>query len=96
MNKSVVISGPGADQLSLNGNAASRVFHIASGKTVTIAGLTITNGHVSNFGGGGIYNDHGSLTVSNCTVNGNSANGGGGGGILSDGTMPAAPAASRR
>src|SRR5438093_327501 len=28
VNKSITISGPGADQLSVNGNAASRVFHI--------------------------------------------------------------------
>ena len=88
VNKSVTVSGPGADQLSVNGNAASRVFHIASGKTVTIAGLTITNGHVSNFSGGGIYNDHAILTVSNCTVNGNSATNGDGGGIYNDGTGP--------
>ena len=36
--------------------------------------------------GGGIYNDHGTLTVSNCTVNGNSATLGDGGGIYNDGT----------
>ena len=50
VNRSVTISGPGADQLSVNGNPTIRVFHIATGKTVTIAGLTITNG--SGHGGG--------------------------------------------
>ena len=88
VNKSVTISGPGADQLSVNGNAASRVFHISSGKTVTISGLTITNGLDVTSGGGGIYNDHTTLTVSNCTVSNNSAtNYGGGGGIYNDGTL---------
>ena len=59
VDNSVTISGPGADQLSVNGNAASRVFYIASGKTVTISGLTITNGNATGGNGGGIYNDHG-------------------------------------
>ena len=87
VNKNFIISGPGADQLSVNGNAASRVFHIASGKTVTISGLTITNGsatgnHPDDFGGG-IYSDHATLTVSDCTISGNSATSGAG--IFSDG-----------
>ena len=30
VDKSVTISGPGADQLSVNGNGNSRVFHISS------------------------------------------------------------------
>src|SRR5437773_7884855 len=43
INKNLTITGPGADQLAINGNAASSVFHIKSG--VTISGLTITNGN---------------------------------------------------
>jgi Flp pilus assembly protein TadG len=39
VNKSVIISGPGAGQLSMDANATSRVFHISSGKIVTISGL---------------------------------------------------------
>ena len=60
----------------MDGNHASRVFYIASSKTVSIAGLTITNGYAPNSesdGGGGIRNDHSTLTVSNCTVSGNFA-----------------------
>jgi hypothetical protein len=77
---SVTISGPGANTLAVDGNTASRVFFIASGQTVTISGLTITNGSVSGVnGGGGIYNDQdATLTVNNCTVSGNSAVRGGG------------------
>src|SRR5437764_2047767 len=43
--KSITIAGPGAENLAINGNAKSTVFHIAPGQTVTISGLTITNGH---------------------------------------------------
>ena len=77
VNDSITISGPDADLLAVNGNAASRVFHISSGKTVTISGLTITNGSASggtypNNSGGGIFNDHAALTVNNCALSGNS------------------------
>lgn len=79
VNKSVMISGPGANVVAVNGNAASRGFHIASGKTVSISGLTITNGFAGF--GGGILNDHATLTVSNCTLSANSTGIGFGGGI---------------
>jgi hypothetical protein len=83
VNKSVTISGPGAGSLTVDGNANSRVFHIGSDKTVSIFGLTITDGNASgNYPddrGAGIYNDHATLTLSNCTISGNSAAGIGGG-----------------
>ena len=81
---SITISGPGAENLAVNGNAKSTVFHIAPGETVTISGLTITNGHASD-SGGGIYNDHAVLMLSNCVITGNSAAGNIGGGIHNDG-----------
>ena len=88
MNNSVTISGLGAANLAVNGNAASRVFYISSSKTVTISGLTITNGFAQS--GGGIYNDHSSLTVSNCTITSNFAGNdmfsSDGGGIYNDGS----------
>ena len=61
------------------------MFDIASGKDVTISGLTITNGSAPSDFGGGIYNDHAKLTVSSCTISGNSADQGTGGGIYNDG-----------
>ena len=76
--KDITISGPGAGNLAINGNANSRVFHIGSGQTVTISGLTITNG-----AGGGIYNDHAALTLNDCTITGNSSSFGA---IHNDGT----------
>src|SRR5438270_1120640 len=84
VTRSITISGPGAENLAVNGNAKSRVFHIVSGQTVTISGLTITNGHVSD-SGGGIYNDHAVLTLNDCTISDNSATGNIGGGIHNDG-----------
>ena len=84
VNKSVTISGPGANALAVDANHASRVFHIASGRDVTISRLTITNGLPPDYLGGGIYNDHATLTVSNCTISDNSTVNGIGGGIFND------------
>jgi hypothetical protein len=66
VNKSLTISGPGKDQLSIDGNQASLVFGIFPDKTATISGLRIRNGQT------GIWNEHGTLTVSNCAVSANS------------------------
>src|SRR5580765_1341847 len=82
VSRSITISGPGATNLGVNANAKSRVFHIAPGKTVAISALTITNGYANNqpvLDGGGIYNDHATLTVDNCTISNNSAFRDGGG-----------------
>ncbi len=83
MDKSITISGPGAENLAVNGNAKSRVFHIASGETVTISGLTIINGYTAGFGGG-IHNDHAALTLNDCTITGNTSLSYLGGGIYND------------
>jgi hypothetical protein len=66
---SVTISGPGADQLSIDGNRTGCVFGVARYNTVTISGLTVTNGDC------GIYSDHAALTVSDCVVTANSYSG---------------------
>jgi hypothetical protein len=84
------VSGPGADQLAVNGNGASRVFFVDTGATVQIAGLTVTGGFATD--GAGIRNA-GQLTLTNVVVNGNVAqgapNGGNafGGGIFNHGTL---------
>ena len=69
VDKDVTINGSGANHLAVNGNGQSRVFYVNLGDTVTISGLTITNGS------SGIYNDGGTLTLSDCTVSGNSGAG---------------------
>lgn len=74
VDKDLTISGPGANNLAVDGNAQSRVFYINPGKTVTISDLTITNGS-----GGGIVNSglggNATLAITNCTVSGNSGGG---------------------
>lgn len=45
------ISGPGATNLAVSGNASSRVFNIQSGVTAIISGLTITNGRTAGTNG---------------------------------------------
>ena len=66
VNKNVTISGPGNDQLSIDGNQALLVFGIFPDKTAEISGLTIRNAQA------GIWNEQGMLTLSNCAVSGNS------------------------
>jgi hypothetical protein len=66
--KNVTISGPGADQLSIDGSQGDFVFVVDPEKTAVIAGLTIRNGQL------GIGNV-GALTVSNCAITGNSFGG---------------------
>jgi hypothetical protein len=82
VNKSVTISGPGAGLLLVDGNATYRVFHIATNQVVAVSDLTVTNGDANTQpvpDGGGIYNDHATLTVNNCTINNNTAFRDGGG-----------------
>jgi len=51
IDKNLTITGPGADQLTISGDNASRVFNITSG-TVIISDLTIANGNKMGNGGG--------------------------------------------
>ena len=93
VNQSVSIIGPGPAILAVDGHAASRVFHITNAATVSISGLTITNGAVSGInaiGGGGLWNDHSTLTLSNCTVVFNTSGNGPGGAIYNDGSSGSA------
>jgi hypothetical protein len=89
VDKSITISGPGADNLAIDGNAKSRVFYITSGKTVSVSGLTVTNGNPPgnppDDSGGGIYNDHATLILDSCAISDNLASGGGG--IYNDGAQ---------
>jgi Chlamydia polymorphic membrane protein (Chlamydia_PMP) repeat len=81
VDKSIIISGPGSDNLTIDANYSSRVFHVSGGVTATVSGLTITNGSANGtdlYGGGGIYNDHSTLALSNCMLSGNYGEYGGG------------------
>jgi hypothetical protein len=85
ISKNLNIIGPGAGNLTISGNQATRVFHVGSRLTVTIAGLTIANGVAD--AGAGIYSDHATLAVSNCIVTGNTTTSSSGAGIYSDGSL---------
>jgi CSLREA domain-containing protein len=88
--KNLTISGPGADQLAVDGSHGSREFFVsyvpgtaAQAADVRISGLTMRNGdepldHV----GGGIKHSGGALTLTGVTISGNS--GALGGGIYND------------
>ncbi|PZR72456.1 MAG: hypothetical protein DLM73_13150 [Chthoniobacterales bacterium] len=78
ISSSVTINGPGANLLTVSGNNASRVFLVNSGVTVTLSGLTIANGRVTDASpggaaGGGIFSNGGILNVVSSTLSGNTA-----------------------
>lgn len=79
INKAVTITGPGADQLTIDAADMSRVFAVNSA-SATISGLKITGGKLTSASehGGGILNT-GTLTLNNVEVVGNTATGVGGG-----------------
>jgi hypothetical protein len=92
VSKGLEIDGPGQDVLTISGNHQSGVLTITDGTgtpLVTISGLTIADGNGVQNLGGGIFSDHATLTLSNCTVAGNAVgNSGSGGGIyLNGGTL---------
>lgn len=78
IKKNLAINGPGAGQLTVSVGGASRIFEVAAKCGLTLSGLAISGGNVTQGGdvsarlGGGIYN-HGTLTVSACTLSGNYA-----------------------
>ena len=82
---------PVASQLTVKRSTAGgtpmfRIFEITAGHTVTIQGLTISNGIAQGSfpanSGGGIFNANSTLTIANSIISGNSASFGGG--IFSD------------
>jgi hypothetical protein len=85
----VMISGPGAANLSIDGQGQSRVFAILTpGINVTLDGMQISGGMVSvadvnGSNGGGILNE-GNLTLSNCILIDNSSTTSDGGGVYND------------
>jgi len=90
IDKNLDIEGLGAKNLAISGGGYSRVFEVATGVQVTLAGMTIENGNskpnsngvvwTDNYydHGGGILN-RGTLTLNSCTVSGNTAYSVGGG-----------------
>jgi hypothetical protein len=88
LNQNVTIEGVGNVAETISGGGASRVFEVAAGTSVTIENVTITSGNglanpsdTSNFlgdGGAILMHGTGTLTMSGCTLSGNSASRNGG------------------
>jgi hypothetical protein len=84
INKSLDIEGPGASLLSVSGSDTNRVFAVEGGN-VDIAGLTITHGHASVYGGGLL--NHANLTLANDVFSDNTAMQGGGSNTIAGGAV---------
>ena len=83
------IQGPGASLLTIDGMNQYQIFTIDSGTKASLSGLTIRCGSaVTGSGNGGGIDNAGLLTVSSCTLSGNSATSDGGG-IWDGGTLTA-------
>ena len=81
------ITGPGASEVTISGNHASRIFNVDDGDSgnqaaVAISGLTLANGSAS-YDGGAIYTRE-NLTLLDSILSGNSARYNGGG-LYNDG-----------
>jgi hypothetical protein len=77
VNSNVEIVGRGADQLTVSGGNAVRVFNVASGVAAEIRDLAIVNGYTASGNGGGIYSE-GNLTLTRTAIEYNSSLVGGG------------------
>lgn len=103
ISKSITINGLGASQDVISGNHASRIFiYSVVNTTLTLTGLTLTDGYATGSGGGGgaiqagyhglgtdanlDYGDN--VVLTNCTISENSATGSGGG-VLAYGDVTA-------
>ena len=91
IDKNLTIDGPGVQLLNvrnMNPDIATNRFRIftisAGGFNVAISGLTVSNGNPpgSAGGGGGIFNQTGTLTITGCAISGNGVHNGQGGGIV--------------
>jgi hypothetical protein len=71
--------------VTISGDGAVGVFVVNSGVALNLNELTIANGNRAS--GGGIYNDRGVVTISNCTFSSNSADRGGGISNVEEGTL---------
>lgn len=79
----LTITGPGASNLTINGNNAVRVmWNFALNLNLSVQGLTIANANADQ--GAGIRSERGTLTVSNCTFSNNRASAFGAGAILNN------------
>src|SRR5262249_15456418 len=72
----LTIQGPGADQLEVHRSATTRFRLFDVSKTVTISGLTLSNGDAGQGRGGAVQSQQ-TLTLDHCVLKGNTADTGG-------------------
>ncbi len=78
----LVIEGKGPERTVINAAGIDRVLHmLASGKRLTVKGVTLTGGNSRLQGGGGVLSSQGGLRLEACVVTANHAPNGDGGGI---------------
>ncbi|HZY87574.1 MAG TPA: hypothetical protein VFE78_22235 [Gemmataceae bacterium] len=82
VSQSLDIDGPGADDLTISGNAAGRIFAVGAGTAVSISGLTLTHGLATD--GAAVLNA-GNLTLADDVLRANVAQGAPAGGLFGDG-----------
>jgi hypothetical protein len=63
----VAISGEGAETTIVDGNDIDRVFHVLASGSLSIHGITVQNGTVSNQAGAGLFNE-GSLLIEHSII----------------------------
>jgi hypothetical protein len=80
----VVISGPGSTNLSVSGNGLYRVLEVGSGARLDLSGVAVRQGY-DPLRGGGIFIDHGRLSLVDSLIADNLAGSGDGGGLHNDG-----------
>lgn len=95
VNSDTYITGPGADQLTIDGNGDSRVLSVApasqtgASDAVRLSGFEITGGDGSGVSGGGIHVDQAELILDGLNVNANFADQAGGGiAVIGDSSGP--------
>ncbi|MBO7726741.1 MAG: hypothetical protein J6S40_09790, partial [Thermoguttaceae bacterium] len=88
IDKSITIDGSSVGGITIDADEKSRVFYIPSesgAAVIELISLTITGANLASYYGGGIFNESGTLTITNSTISGNTA--GWGGGIYNYGTL---------
>lgn len=87
----LTINGPGAQNLTLDGNLTSRIITMSAGSTVSIDGVRLTRGNgvsatnINTNTGGAIHVNGGALTITNSIITANQTTGVSGG-IRNSGT----------
>ncbi|HEX6152994.1 MAG TPA: Ig domain-containing protein [Solirubrobacterales bacterium] len=77
VDKSLTIDGPGASELTIDGDHAGQILAVTAGN-LSISGLSFVNAAGPENGGAIAQTGTGSLSVSNCAFTGNTAGGAGG------------------